>query len=58
MLAARQQTFTWDPEQAMIGLGLSYIGLLDELSVFNRALTADEVSAVYRLDSCVSALVR
>jgi hypothetical protein len=24
-------------------LGLSYIGLWDELSVFNRALSADEV---------------
>jgi hypothetical protein len=58
VLAARQQTFTWDPEQAMIGLGLGYIGLLDELSVFSRALTADEVWAVYRLDSGVSALMR
>lgn len=58
MLAARQQTFTWDPEQAIIGLGLSYIGLLDELSVFSRALTADEVAALYRLSGGVSALVR
>jgi concanavalin A-like lectin/glucanase superfamily protein len=58
LLAARQQTFTWDPEQAIIGLGLSYIGLLDELSVFSRALTADEVAALYRLSGGVSALVR
>ena len=58
MLAGRQQTFTWDPEEAIIGLGLNYIGALDELSVFNRALTPDEVWAVYRLDSGVSALVR
>ena len=58
MLAARQQTFTWDPEQAIIGLGLSYIGLLDELSVFSRALTADEVGALYRLAGGVSSLVR
>ena len=58
MLAGRQQTFTWDPEQAVIGLGLNYIGSLDELSVFNRALTPDEVWAVYRLDSGVSALIR
>jgi Concanavalin A-like lectin/glucanases superfamily len=58
MLAARQQTFTWDPEQAVIGLGLSYIGLLDELSVFSRALTPDEVGALYRLGGGVSSLVR
>lgn len=58
VLPARQQTFTWDVEQAIIGLGLNYIGLLDELSVFNRALTAGEVAAVYRLGSGVSGLVR
>ena len=40
------------------GLGLSYIGLLDELSIFNRALAPDEVAAVYRLQSGVSGLVR
>jgi len=58
VLSARQQTFTWDLEQAIIGLGLNYIGLLDELSVFNRALTAGEVAAVYRLGGGVTALVR
>jgi len=58
VLAARQQTFTWDPEQAIIGMGLNYIGMLDELSVFNRALTADEVAAMNRLSAGVSALVR
>jgi hypothetical protein len=57
-LAPRQQTFTWQPEDAIIGLGLNYIGLLDELSVFNRALAADEVAHLYRLDSGVSALIR
>jgi hypothetical protein len=58
VLSARQQTFTWDPQQAIIGLGLSYIGLLDELSMFNRALAADDVARLYRLDSGVSALTR
>ena len=58
VLAGRQQTFTWDPQQAFVGLGLSYIGLLDELSIFNRALAPDEVAAVYRLQSGVSGLVR
>ena len=58
ILPARQQTFTWDPQQAIIGLGLNYIGVLDELSVFNRALTADEVAVVYRMNSGISALIR
>ena len=49
VLGPLEQTFTWDPEKALMMLGLSYIGLYDELSVFNRALSADEVEALYRL---------
>lgn len=49
-LDGRQQTFTWDPREAIIGLGLSYIGLLDELSVFNRALTAGEIKTLSALE--------
>ena len=47
-LAPRTQTFTWDPDRTAIALGLGYIGLLDELSIFNRALSADEVRALHR----------
>ena len=47
-LRPRQQTFTWDVEQSVIGLGLSYIGLLDELSIFNRALDNAEIAALRR----------
>jgi hypothetical protein len=42
-LSPRQQTFTWDPAKVAIALGLGYIGMLDELAVFDRALTADEI---------------
>ena len=42
-LIPRQQTFTWDPQQTVIALGLSYIGLLDELAIFNRALSEPEI---------------
>jgi hypothetical protein len=37
-------------------LGLGYIGLFDELSMFNRALTAAEVEALYKLDHGVGGL--
>lgn len=57
-LSARPQTYTWDPEQAVIALGLGYIGLLDELSIFNRALSAPEVRALYAMDGGAGALVR
>lgn len=42
-VSPRVQTFTWDPAKTAIMLGLSYIGLWDELSVFDRALSAEEV---------------
>lgn len=38
------QTFSWKPEETIkIYLGLNYIGLLDEVSCFDRALTENEV---------------
>ena len=42
-------TFGWPADRAMLVLGASYIGHLDELAVFDRALTADEVRAVHEL---------
>jgi hypothetical protein len=57
-LGARQQTFTWDPDRVVIALGLGYIGLLDELSIFQRALDAGEVRRLYGLDSGVAAILR
>lgn len=57
-LSPRRQTFTWKPEDAVIALGLSYIGMLDELSIFNRALTEGEIKRVYALEKGVSSLVR
>jgi hypothetical protein len=57
-LSARQQTFTWDPDKVAIGLGLGYIGMLDELSVFDRALTPDEIRSLSRLAGGIGSLIR
>lgn len=57
-LSPRKQTLTWDPDRTVIALGLGYIGLLDELSIFKRALDAGEVRALYGLASGVTALTR
>ena len=35
--------FSWDPKKAAIMLGLEYIGDLDELMIFDRALSTDEI---------------
>jgi hypothetical protein len=42
-LGPRQQTYTWDPQQTLIALGLNYIGLIDEISIFDRALSDAEI---------------
>lgn len=39
--------FTWDEAQARIMLGLSYIGLMDELAIFSAPLSPAEVAAVH-----------
>jgi hypothetical protein len=57
-LSPRQQTFTWEPRDTAIALGLSYIGLIDELSIFDRALTAEEVRTLHTLDKGVASLLR
>lgn len=43
----RQQVFNWEEPKSAITLGLSYIGLLDELAIFKRALTDEEVMSLH-----------
>jgi hypothetical protein len=39
-------------------LGLSYIGLLDELAVFNRPLTEEEVDAIYMSNKSLGEMLK
>jgi mono/diheme cytochrome c family protein/glucose/arabinose dehydrogenase len=57
-LTPRAQTFTWEPENVAIGLGLGYVGLLDELSTFGRALTDGEIRELFELERGVPGLLR
>ena len=41
------EVFSWELDRATIRLGMNYVGLFDELTVFDRALTADEVRVLY-----------
>lgn len=52
----RRQVFTWDLSKTTIRLGLGYVGLLDELAIFNRALNADDVQTLYKLPAGISGL--
>jgi len=51
-----REPFTWNVAQAAIRLGVNYVGLWDELSVFSRALSDKEVEALYQLKSGVASL--
>lgn len=57
-IPARQQTFTWDLEKTYIMMGIGYLGLWDELAIFNRALTEAEVGQLYALPNGVAGLHR
>lgn len=52
----RRQVFTWDLSKVTIRVGLGYVGLLDELAVFNRSLNADEIQRLYKLPDGLGAL--
>ena len=49
-------TFGWDPSQVLLVLGASYVGHMDDLAVFNRALIAEEVMQLYSLKNGVREL--
>lgn len=49
--------FTWELEESNIYLGLGYIGLIDELSIYNRSLSAEEISALIVLENGVQEIL-
>jgi hypothetical protein len=48
----------WEVEKAGIYVAVNYIGLLDELALFNRPLTADEVTLLHKQPGMLAALKR
>lgn len=49
--------FTWDLEKSNIYLGLGYIGLMDELSIYNKHLSQEEITTLYTLQNGVHELL-
>ncbi len=41
--------FNWELDKANVYLGINYIGLMDDLAVFNRPLLVEEIQTVYGL---------
>lgn len=52
-----KEPFSWDLERATIRLGISYVGLMDELSIFNRALSEEEILVLYRMEGGVKSIL-
>lgn len=52
-----QEPFSWELERATIRLGINYVGLMDELAIFNRALREDEIKALYELEGGVKSML-
>ena len=46
----------WDLSRGAIRLGLNYVGFYDEIALFNRALTEDEIQALHQLETGAAAL--
>ena len=57
-LTGRRQTYTWEPRDVLIAMGIQFNGLIDDLSLFNRALNSDEVRRLYALEHGVGELRR
>lgn len=50
-------TFDWDPAKVLLVLGAAYVGSMDDLAVFDRALTDAEVVRVHGLKTGIRELV-
>lgn len=55
-LSGREKTITWTPGRVAIWLGYNFRGYLDELSIFDRSLTDDEILQIYELENGIRGL--
>jgi concanavalin A-like lectin/glucanase superfamily protein len=52
------ERFSWEPEIATIRLGTNYVGLMDELSMYDRPLSEAAIGALYHLSGGVATLIK
>jgi Concanavalin A-like lectin/glucanases superfamily len=51
-----REPFTWDVARAAIRLGVNYVGLYDEVALFNRPLSDAEIQKLYQLKNGVGSI--
>lgn len=49
--------FSWELEKSNIFLGLNFTGLMDELSIFNKPLTEEQVMELYQLKGGIKSIL-
>lgn len=49
-------TFGWDPASVALVLGASYVGWQDDLAVFDRALSDQEIETLFKLEGGIQSL--
>jgi hypothetical protein len=49
---------SWDAARSTIRLGVNYVGLIDEIATFDRALTPDEVRLLHETPNLPASLMR
>lgn len=55
---AVSESFTWHVEEARIYLGLNYVGKIDELAIFKKALNPEEIKRIYFRENAISAMLK
>ena len=56
-LANIKDPFSWDLDQSKIFVGLNFVGLMDEISIYNKPLNENEVIELYQLKEGVKSLL-
>ncbi|MEO1993827.1 MAG: LamG domain-containing protein, partial [Planctomycetaceae bacterium] len=51
-----KQRFTWSPDKVVMMLGINYVGGLDDLAVFDRSLSPEEIGRLWKLPRGVKSL--
>lgn len=52
----RSFTFNCEADKGVLTLGVNYVGLIDDVAVFDRELTDEEVRAVHALPHGIATL--
>lgn len=52
------EPFTWELDKSKIYLGLNFIGLMDEVAIFDKALSAEEIQSLYLLPEGLNSLIK